>query len=214
MKKAKISDAVIRRIPKYYRHVNELIQSGAERISSEALSKRMGLTASQIRQDFSCFGEFGQQGYGYNLLNLRDEIASILGATNNHTAILVGAGNLGRALLRNFDFDQCGFRMTAAFDLLPELIGTEIRGVPILPSSSIREYIRQEKPDVAVLVVQKQQAVEVAEALVRDGIRGIWNFTNIDLHIDYPDVYIEDIHFADSLLTLSYHISHKLHEKD
>ena len=208
MKKSRISDAVIRRMPKYYRHIDELIQSGVERISSGALSRQMGLTASQIRQDFNCFGEFGQQGYGYNLLTLRGEIASILGADKNHRAILVGAGNLGRALLRNFDFAQCGFQMTAAFDLLPELIGTEIHGVPILPSSSLDEYIRLKKPDMAVLVVQKQHAVEVAEFLVRAGIRGIWNFTNVDLHIDSSDVYIEDIHFADSLFTLSYYITH------
>ena len=119
MKKEKISDAVIRRMPRYYRHVIELIQSGADRISSGALSNRLGLTASQIRQDFSCFGEFGQQGYGYNLEHLRSEIADILGANNNHTAILVGTGNLGRAIMRNFDFEQCGFKLTAAFDIMP-----------------------------------------------------------------------------------------------
>ena len=207
MKKERISDAVIRRMPRYYRHVIELIQSGADRISSGALSNRMGLTASQIRQDFSCFGEFGQQGYGYNLEHLRSEIADILGANNNHTAILVGTGNLGRALMRNFDFEQCGFRLTAAFDIMPELIGSEIRGVNVLPASTISDYVVKHKTDVAVLAVQKQYAPSVAKRLVDSGIRGIWNFTNIDLHIENPDVYVEDIHFADSLLTLSYHIS-------
>lgn len=207
MKKERISDAVIRRMPRYYRHVIELIQSGADRISSGALSNRMGLTASQIRQDFSCFGEFGQQGYGYNLEHLRSEIADILGANNNHTAILVGTGNLGRALMRNFDFEQCGFRLTAAFDIMPELIGSEIRGVKVLPASTISDYVVKHKTDVAVLAVQKQYAPSVAKRLVDSGIRGIWNFTNIDLHIENPDVYVEDIHFADSLLTLSYHIS-------
>ena len=207
MKKEKISDAVIRRMPRYYRHVIELIQSGADRISSGALSNRLGLTASQIRQDFSCFGEFGQQGYGYNLEHLRSEIADILGANNNHTAILVGTGNLGRALMRNFDFEQCGFKLTAAFDIMPELIGSEIRGVNVLPASTISEYVIKHKTDVAVLAVQKQYAPSDAKRLVDSGIRGIWNFTNIDLHIENPNVFVEDIHFADSLLTLSYHIS-------
>lgn len=207
MKRENISDAVIRRMPRYYRHVNELIQRGADRISSSALSKRLGLTASQVRQDFSCFGEFGQQGYGYNLETLRMEIAEILGANNQHTAILVGVGNLGRALLQNFDFDQCGFRLSAAFDVLTELIGTEIGGIPILSSQLIPEYIAEHNTDIAVLAVQKERAPKIAKQLVEVGIRGIWNFTNIDLHIDNPTVYVENTHFADSLLTLSYHIS-------
>ena len=207
MKREKISTAVIRRMPRYYRHVNELIESGAERISSGALSKQLGLTASQIRQDFSCFGEFGLQGYGYNLKNLRNEIAEILGTTCNHKAILFGVGNLGRALIQNFNFDQCGFDVIAAFDVLPELVGTEINSVPILHADQSIQYIREHRPDVAVLCVQQEYAGDVAAKLAGAGISGIWNFTNLDLHLEGTGVAVENIHFADRLLTLSYMIS-------
>jgi len=207
MKRDKISNAVIRRMPRYYRHVNELIQSGAERISSGALSKRLGVTASQIRQDFSCFGEFGLQGYGYNLKILRDEIAEILGTNSGHKAVLFGVGNLGRALIQNFNFAQCGFDVIAAFDVLEDLVGTDVNGVPVLHAETSRDYIRENAPEVAILCVQQEYARDLAERLARDGIRGIWNFTNIDLQLDGTDVIVENIHFADSLLTLSYMIS-------
>ncbi|MGI5971009.1 MAG: redox-sensing transcriptional repressor Rex [Oscillospiraceae bacterium] len=207
MKKASISNAVIRRMPRYYRHVNELIESGADRISSSSLSKRLGLTASQIRQDFSCFGEFGQQGYGYNLETLRSEISAILGANLSHTAILIGVGNLGRALLQNFNFTGCGFKVLAAFDIQPTLIGTEINGIPILSGHTVNDFMRENRPDIAILTVQKEAAPSIARRLVDDGIKGIWNFTNVDLHIEDSDTKVENVHFADSLLTLSYYIS-------
>lgn len=203
----KVSNAVILRMPRYYRHVNELLQRGVDRISSGSLSKRLGLTASQIRQDFSCFGEFGQQGYGYNLETLRTAIADILGANKKQLALLVGVGNLGRALLNNFDFESCGFQITAAFDIRPEYIGEVIDGTPIISSLELKEFIAENKIDLAVLTVKKEAALQVASNLVEYGIRGIWNFTNLDLHIENPDVHVENVHFADSLLTLSYHLN-------
>ena len=170
MKKEKISDAVIRRLPRYYRYLDELHAKGIVRISSGSLGKRMGITASQIRQDLSCFGEFGQQGYGYNIMELRAEIGHILGVDDKRRLIVVGAGHLGHALLQNFDFDQGGF----LFD------------------------------SVAVLTVPKCVAQEVADRLIALGVQGIWNFTNVELS---GNVFFENVHFADSLLTLSYRIT-------
>ena len=175
MKKRKISDAVVRRLPRYYRYLDDLHSKGIVRISSSLLGERMGITASQIRQDLSCFGEFGQQGYGYNILELRTEIGHILGVDEQHRLVVVGAGHLGHALLRNFDFMQTGFLLDTAFDVSPTLIGTRVNNVLIRSFDEIGE-------------------------------RGIWNFTNTELHVG-SEVFTEDVHFADSLLTLSYRIS-------
>ena len=194
MKKRKISDSVVRRLPRYYRYLDDLHSKGIVRISSSSLGERMGITASQIRQDLSCFGEFGQQGYGYNILELRTEIGHILGVDEQHRLVVVGAGHLGHALLRNFDFMQTGFLLDTAFDVSPALIGTRVN------------YFAVCHPDVAVLTVPKHIAQEVAEQLVALGVRGIWNFTNTELHVG-SEVFTEDVHFADSLLTLSYRIS-------
>jgi len=207
MKKQKVSSAVIRRLPRYYRHLNELYQTGVVRISSSALGKSMGLTASQIRQDLSCFGEFGQQGYGYNVENLRGEISDILGMNGGHTAVVMGAGNLGRALIENFHFDRSGFRLAAAFDIDPEIVGTEMSGVPIYHSNALEEYLSANPTSVGVLTVPGRAAAETAERLVAGGVRGIWNFTNIELNLSKADIVVENVHFADSLLALSYMIS-------
>ncbi len=207
MKKNRISSAVIRRLPRYYRHLTDLAQHGVERISSYALGESMGLTASQIRQDLSCFGGFGQQGYGYNVANLRSEISSILGMDNGYAAVILGVGNLGRALIENFQFSLNGFDLVAAFDINPHVVGTEIAGVPILHADQLSDFAAQHPIHVGVLTVPQSVAAESAKHLVELGVRGIWNLTNTELPISDPSVTVEDVHFADSLLALSYMIS-------
>ena len=206
MKKQRISDAVIRRLPRYYRYLDDLHSKGIVRISSNSLGVRMGITASQIRQDLSCFGEFGQQGYGYNIVELRAEIGHILGVDTQRRLVIVGAGHLGHALIRNFDFVQGGFELDTAFDVSPTLIGTKVNSVLIRPLSELEDYFAALHPAVAVLTVPKSSAQETAERLVALGVKGIWNFTNVELSVA-GDVFVEDVHFADSLLTLSYRIS-------
>lgn len=208
MRKEKISSAVIRRLPRYYRYLNDLHNSGTVRVSSEALARSMGLTASQIRQDLSCFGGFGQQGYGYNVERLRSEVADILGMNDSHTVIILGAGNLGRALIENFHFRDSGFRLTAAFDVDPVLVGTRLGGVPVYHINMLESYMKEHKVNVGVLTVPATVAREAAAVLMENGVDGIWNFTNVELpKHSHEDVKVENVHFADSLLTLSYMIS-------
>lgn len=206
MKKQHISDAAIRRLPRYYRYLDELHSRGVVRISSNTLGKRMGVTASQIRQDLSCFGEFGQQGYGYNIMELRSEIGHILGVDEPRRLILIGAGHLGHALLQSFDFAQGGFRLDTAFDVSSALIGTSINGVAVRSMDELEAYCAANRPAVAVLTIPKAAAQETADRLVALGVRGIWNFTNVELSAG-DGVSIENVHFADSLLTLSYRIA-------
>ena len=207
MRKDKVSSAVIRRLPRYYRHLNDLYLAGVERISSNALGRSMGLTASQIRQDLSCFGEFGQQGYGYNVENLRGEISDILGMKRGHTAVLLGAGNLGRALLENFHFERSGVTLTGAFDVAPPLVGQEFAGVSIHHVDQLEDYLSRHPAMIGVLTVPHSAANRLAGRLVACGVKGIWNFTNLELDISAPGVVVENVHFADSLLALSYMIS-------
>lgn len=209
MKKENISDAVIRRLPRYYRHLNELCSRGVVRISSHSLGQEMSITASQIRQDFSCFGEFGQQGYGYNVEELKAEIGHILGVDNDHHLIMIGVGNLGHALLQNFPFSQCGFTVDAAFDVSPAVIGTAVNGVPICSMSELDTFIQSHSVDVVVLTIPQTVAQDTADHLSSLGVKGFWNFTNIELSSQIPDVQFENIHFADSLLTLSYRIANR-----
>ena len=211
MKKRKISDAVVRRLPRYYRYLDDLHSKGIVRISSSSLGERMGITASQIRQDLSCFGEFGQQGYGYNILELRTEIGHILGVDEQHRLVVVGAGHLGHALLQNFDFAKVGFHLDSAFDVSSALIGDEINGVTVRSMDELEEYAAQHHPNVAVLTVPQNVAQPLADRLVALGIRGFWNFTNVEISVP-DDVYSEDIHFVDTLLTLSYRISRTAQE--
>ena len=208
MKKQHISDAVIRRLPRYYRYLDELHSRGVVRISSSTLGRRMGVTASQIRQDLSCFGEFGQQGYGYNIIELRAEIGHILGVDEPRRLIILGAGHLGHALLQNFDFAQGGFLLDTAFDVSPAIIGTEVNGVTIRSMNELDDYCAVNRPAVAVLTVPRSAAQELAERLISLGVLGLWNFTNVELTVD-ESVFVENVHFADSLLTLSYRISKK-----
>ena len=206
MKRIKVSNNVIRRLPRYLRKLDELSDGGVDRISSGELGRQMGLTPSQIRQDFSCFGEFGQQGYGYNVAELRAEIGHILGIDNDHKLIIIGAGHLGHALLQNFDFAKVGFHLDSAFDVSSTLIGDEINGVTVRSMDELDDYVAQHHPNVAVLTVPQHVAQPLADRLVALGIRGFWNFTNVEISVP-EDVYSEDIHFVDTLLTLSYHIS-------
>lgn len=207
MKKQKVSDAVIHRLPRYYRHLDDLHNRGVVRISSNLLGSKMGITASQIRQDLSCFGEFGQQGYGYNVAELRTEIGHILGIDNGHRLIIIGAGHLGHALLQNFDFSAVGFQVDSAFDISQALVGSQIRGVTIRHMEELESYVHTYHPDVAVLTVPQPVAQPMATKLISLGVRGFWNFTNVELSTDVPGVFFEDVHFVDTLLTLSYRIS-------
>lgn len=209
MKKENISDAVIRRLPRYYRQLTDLCGRGIVRISSHSLGQEMNITASQIRQDFSCFGEFGQQGYGYNVEELRSEIGHILGVDNDHHLIMIGVGNLGRALLHNFHFSQAGFTVDAAFDISPSVVGTSVNGIPVYSMQELDSFVQQNHIDVVVLAIPQSVAQDTATHLIELGVRGFWNFTNVELSSPTDDVKFENIHFADSLLTLSYRIANR-----
>lgn len=204
---AKVSTAVIRRLPRYYRHLSELQQAGVVRISSSALGKSMGLTASQIRQDLFCFGEFGQQGYGYKVDSLKEKIGEILGINRGHTVVVLGTGNLGRAIIQNFKFSSNGFRLLAAFDVNPNVVGTVIAGVPVYHVDQLEAFLAEHPVSVGMLTVSISAAQSVCDRLVQAGVRGIWNFTNHELDIREKDVVVESVHFSDSLLALSYMIS-------
>lgn len=204
-----ISNSVIRRLPRYYRFLGELKNEGLTRISSKELSNRMGLTASQIRQDLNCFGGFGQQGYGYNIVDLQGEIAQILGLDRPQNAILIGAGNLGRAISMHLNFDKRGFRLIGIFDRKESLVGQVLRGMPIRDIASLDEFCKENSPVAAIFCVPKDEAKILAEQLVKLGVRGFWNFSHYDLSLDYPDVAVENMHFGDSLMTLSYRMHNK-----
>ena len=199
MKKENVSDAVIRRLPRYYRQLTELCARGVVRISSHSLGQEMNITASQIRQDLSC----------YNVEELHTEIGRILGVDNDHHLVMIGVGNLGHALLQNFPFAQTGFTVDAAFDVSPGVIGTKVNGVPIYAMEDLDAFIRSHSVDVVVLTIPQSVAQEMADRLIALGVRGFWNFTNVELTCGQPDVKIENIHFADSLLTLSYRIANR-----
>ena len=207
MRKQKVSDAVIHRLPRYYRYLDDLYNKGIVRISSNSLGSKMDITASQIRQDLSCFGEFGQQGYGYNVAELRSEIGHILGIDKGHRLIIIGVGHLGHALLQNFDFEKVGFHVDTAFDISPDLVGTRIHDATIRSMDELEQYVAENQPNVAVLTVPQHVAQPMASRLIDLGIKGFWNFTNVELSTDVPDVFFEDVHFVDTLLTLSYRIT-------
>ena len=212
MKRVKVSNNVIRRLPRYLRKLDELSESGVDKISSRQLGDLLGLTSSQVRQDFNCFGEFGQQGYGYNIAALRAQIAGILGMERGFTAILVGVGNIGRAMMENFCFSDWGVNLAAAFDIKPALIGTEYRGVHIYSMDDLEKYLGENKADIAVLTVPKAAAVPVTERLTASGIDAIWNFTNVELTEPNSSTIVENVHFSDSLLSLSYFVAERRDE--
>ncbi len=203
-----ISQAVIRRMPRYYRYLGELLDDGVERISSNELSHRMKVTASQIRQDLNNFGGFGQQGYGYNVKFLYDEIGKILGLDQQHNIIIVGAGNLGQALANYVNFEKRGFVITGLFDVNPALKGRKVRGIEIRMLEEMADFIHSTQVDIAALTMPKEQADAVAHQLVELGVSAIWNFAHLDLEL--PDhVVVENVHLSDSLMQLSYNIVKK-----
>ena len=204
MPKNTISNSVIRRLPRYYRFLGELEANGYVRISSRELSEKMGLTASQIRQDFNCFGEFGQQGYGYNVSDLRNEIGKILGLSRQTPMILIGAGNLGKAIASHLDFKSKGFSLIGAFDVNPEIIGKNIAGLVVMDVAGLAEFCAENKPVAAILCVPVNAASGVAEMLISYGVKAFWNFTHYDLRIGHKDIIVENVHLGDSLTTLSY----------
>ena len=209
----KVSHNVIRRLPRYLRKLDELTEAGVSRISSGELGRQLGLTPSQIRQHFSCFGEFGQQGYGYKVTALRAEIASILGMDRGFKAILIGVGNIGQALVCNFSFNQWGFELMAAFDVKPELVGNEHDGIMVHHIDELPQFLDENHVDVAVLCVPKKHAVAITELLTSHGINAIWNFTNVELTAPESSTIVENIHFSDSLLSLSYFVAQDIDEK-
>lgn len=207
MDEREISQAVIQRLPRYYRFLGDLLDNNVERISSSDLSKRMNVTASQIRQDLNNFGGFGQQGYGYNVKYLYTEIGKILGLDESHNFVIVGAGNLGQALANYAAFETSGFVLKGIFDVNPKLKDISIRGIKIHMMDELKDFIRDNNIEIAVLTVPKENAGEVAELLSDTDIKGIWNFAHIDLKL--PDsIIVENVHLADSLMRLSYKIGH------
>lgn len=206
MEEKEISQAVIGRLPRYFRYLGELKDANVERISSQELSELMKVTASQIRQDFNNFGGFGQQGYGYNVEYLYKEIGKILGLDKTHRFIIIGAGNLGQALGNYLNFERRGFLFCGMFDRDPALIGREVRGVKVQPMEHMERFVRENNIDIAVLTIPKTSAVEVAEKLVQNGIKAIWNFAHVDLNVP-EGIQVENVHLSDSLMKLSYNIN-------
>lgn len=206
MEAKQISKAVIKRLPRYYRYLGELLEDNVERISSNDLSKKMRVTASQIRQDLNNFGGFGQQGYGYNVKYLYTEIGKILGLDIVHPMIIVGAGNLGQALANYVEFEKRGFKLVGIFDVNPVLEGIAVRGIEIQMISDLPFFMKENNIEIAILTLPKNKARDMAEILIENGIKAIWNFAHIDL--DTPDdVIVENVHLSESLMTLSYNLS-------
>ncbi len=204
----KISLAVIKRLPRYYRYLGDLLENGITRISSKDLSRRMNVTASQIRQDLNNFGCFGQQGYGYNVELLHAEIKKILGIDKQYNLVIIGAGNIGQALVNYMNFEKRGFNFIAMFDVNPRLIGMTIRGVEIYDIDTLEDFLKTHDVDIVVLTLPKNNAVKVSKVIIECGIKGIWNFSHVDLKTP-PDVVVENIHLTDSMMTLAYKLNNK-----
>ena len=213
--KTPVSSAVIKRLPRYHRYLGDLLREGKFRISSAELSRMMNVTASQIRQDLNCFGGFGQQGYGYNVKYLHGKISELLGVNKGFTAVIVGAGNLGRALAATHMFERRGVCRLALFDSNPEIIGTDIYGLPVYSVDTLADFCRENGVSIGVLTVPKEAAYEVAETMANAGVMGIWNFANMELKLpDHKDVIVENIHLGDSLMTLCYELKTKNDETE
>ena len=207
MEKAALTRELALRLPRYFRVLRQYVIRGRQKVSSGELSGQLGITASQVRRDLGCLGLSGQNGYGYSVKELHDALGEELGVFGGRTAVIIGAGHLGHALLQNFDFEKVGFQVDSAFDVSPALIDTQIRGVTIRAMDQLADYVAQYQPNVAVLTVPQNVAQPLADQLIGLGIRGFWNFTNVELSTDVPGVFFEDVHFVDTLLTLSYRIS-------
>ena len=206
--KSRVSDAVIRRLPMYYRHLRELEKTGVVRISSQELGERMNLTASQIRQDINCFGGFGQQGYGYHVTNLKEHIAEILGLRKQYHVIIVGAGNIGRAVANYPSFSKEGFGIQAIFDVSAALVGIDVHGTLVQPMEKLEGWLAAHQVDIAVLAVPATCAQDTADRLAKGGVRGIWNFAPVDLTLP-EGVAVNNVHLSDSLNILSYRMNEK-----
>lgn len=207
-KKKNISMAVIKRLPKYQRYLGELLKNDVDRISSKELSERIGFTASQIRQDLNCFGDFGQQGYGYNVKDLYNEINGILGLTGEYKTIIIGAGNIGQAIANYTRFERLGFSLNGIFDTNPKLVGMKIRDVEIDDIDNLGDYLAHNEIDIAIICVPRNSAQRVSNILVEGGVKGIWNFAPVDLIVP-KDVTVENVHLSESLMTLSYLLKNK-----
>lgn len=208
MQENRISDAVIRRLPKYYRYLNELEGTGVERVSSSRMSDDMNLNASQIRRDLNCFGGFGQQGYGYQVIRLKQEIMRILGIGSYYKAVIVGAGNIGQALLKYRHFGDEGYHIVAMFDADPHLVGKDVGEMTIRSTEELSDFIEENKVDIGIIAVPKAYAQETANTLVGLGVKGIWNFAPVDVNVG-ETVSVENVHMSDSLYILSYHMRDK-----
>ncbi len=212
IQKPTVSNAVIKRLPRYHRYLGELLREGKLRISSAELSRLMNVTASQIRQDLNCFGGFGQQGYGYNVKYLYGKISELLGVNEGYAAVIVGAGNLGRALAATHMFERRGVRRVAMFDIDPSVVGTEICGIPVYHIDTLAEYCKKENVKIGVLTVPKEAAYSVSMKMVEAGVLGLWNFANMELKISNPGIIVENIHLGDSLMKLCYELKTEISE--
>ena len=201
-----VSQSVIKRLPRYYRFLIDLEKNGISRISSGNIKEKMGLTASQIRQDLNCFGGFGQQGYGYNVPELSREIAEILGINRRVGAIILGAGNLGRAISTHMSFEKLGFNLIGIFEKKEAIVGQMVNGLPVRSISGLDEFCRSYKPQVAVLCIPQDEAEKAITQLLKLGIKGFWNFSHYDFNEKFPDVPVENVHLSDSLMTFCYKI--------
>lgn len=207
-KKKNISMAVIKRLPKYYRYLQELLMNDVDRISSSDLSDKIGFTASQIRQDLNCFGDFGQQGYGYNIKGLYEQISGILGLSRQYKTVIIGAGNIGQAIANYTRFNRLGFELQGIFDANPKLIGIEIRDVEIQDIDNLAQFLKEKHVDIGIICVPSMNAQKVCNILVENGVNGIWNFAPTDLEAP-KSVVIENVHLSESLLTLTYLVNEK-----
>ncbi len=202
-----VSISVIKRLPRYYRFLGNLMTKGVHRISSRELAHIMNLTASQIRQDLNCFGGFGQQGYGYNVDALYHEIGNILGLSSNYPTILLGAGNLGKTIAQQIPFETSGFNLVGLFDQKEELVGNVIHDLTVQPISELESFCSRVRPMAAILCIPRESAQELVDRLVKLGIKGFWNFSHYDLSIEHANVALENVHLVDSLMTLCYKLS-------
>ncbi|MBZ9633268.1 redox-sensing transcriptional repressor Rex [Clostridium sp. FP1] len=201
-RKKNISMAVIKRLPKYHRYLRELLKNDVDRISSKELGEKIGFTASQIRQDLNCFGDFGQQGYGYNVKELLNEISGILGLSKEYKMIIVGAGNIGQAIANYTNFEKLAFNLAGIFDINPKLIGLKIRDVEVIDIDGLVGFLKETPIDIGVICVSKNNAQTVADMMVTNGVKGIWNFAPVDLDVP-EEIIVENVHLSESLLTLS-----------
>ena len=202
-----ISMSVIRRLPRYYRFLSELDEQKVERISSTKLAQIMNVTASQVRQDFNCFGGFGQQGYGYSVSQLRLEIQKILGLNNSYKAILIGAGNFGTAIAKHLDFNRLGFELIGCFEVDRSKIGEKMGDLTISDEEELESFCALNKVDAAFLCVPKQNVEGVLERLYSLGVRSYWNFSHYDVAAKYSDTVVENVHLSDNLMTLCYRMT-------